>query len=139
MWHALVWLAVAAVLLVWTLLAWLSHALVGWVAGLSPAQWGEVGQNAGEVTRQLGQLPLPQWLLVLWPAGASEAWAASVALVLQWLQALVAHLPSVVGWLSPVVWVLWAAGALVLLLSGAGVSALVHMLQQRAPLRAVGN
>ncbi|MBA4254604.1 MAG: hypothetical protein C0445_01875 [Polaromonas sp.] len=139
MWHALVWLVVVALLLAWTLAAWLAHAVVGWAAGVSPEQLAEAGQNAGAVAQQLGQLPLVQWMLAWWPAGAAEAWAAAVALVLPWMQALVTHLPSVMGWLSPVVWVLWALGVLVLLLSGAGGSAVVHLLRQRVPPRAVGN
>lgn len=137
MWYAVTWLVVAGLLLTWTLLAWLADAVVGWVAGLSPAQLADVGQGASEVAQQVGQFPVPEWLGVWWPAGAAEAWSATVAAVLPWAQAAVEHLPGVVGWLSPVVWVLWGLGAVLLLLLGGGASTALHYLTKSAKPQAV--
>jgi len=80
------------------------------------ASW--MGTRGADVIQNMGQgadVALPAWLAVWIPSGwlaplgeSASALLAGMVQVLPWLAALV-------GWLAPVIWVLWFFGMLLLL------------------------
>lgn len=131
MWYAISWLIVFFLLAMWTLLAWATHAAVQWVAGLSGAQVGAATGGVTEAAKQMGALRLPEWLTVWLPAGVLEPWADMAASLMPWITSMLGQAPALVAWLSPVVWVAWAIGAILLLALGAGLSLLVRIMKGR--------
>ena len=105
-----VWGVAALLALLWTGLAAAGAALVGWggdaIASGQAAEWG----------RAAAQFPLPAWLAP-WVDPAVLEWTRQL---LQWLVEVLPFLGGAVGWLVPVVWVVWGFG-LVALLALAGV------------------
>lgn len=105
------WLLVVVLAALWTGGAALT-AFVAQAVGLLIASGGatDLGQAAAQV-------PVPAWL-ALW--GIDPAWVRGLQETLLWvLQAFVDLLPwigSALGYLVPLVWVLWAIGLFVLLL-----------------------
>jgi len=128
MWYVISTSIVVFLLAVWTLLAWVTHAAVQWVAGLSDAQVGAAAGDVTDAAKQIGVLPLPDWL----PAGALEPWADTAASLMPWITSVLGQAPALVAWLSPVVWVAWAIGAILLLALGAALSLLVRIMKGRA-------
>lgn len=126
MFHALIWVFVVSLLAVWSFVAWASHGLVGWVA----AQAGTVSVAA------VGGLTLPAWLAPWVPAEWITWMHAVITAAAPTIDAWLTQAPSAVGWLSAGVWVVWALGALALLLLGGALSALVALVRRStaAPL-----
>jgi hypothetical protein len=101
----MVWIVVViglCVLGLWTVLAWVTHQ--GWnvVAGMP---WDQA-------LPKLQELPIPPWLFGDW-----KAWVQDFEPVLKWLMTL---MQDALGWMGAgvpiVIWVVWALGALALLL-----------------------
>ena len=108
----------------WSLLAWAAHALLGWP-----------GRSAADTTdwaAWIGNLAMPAWLEPWVPAPTVEAlkstllsWAPAIEAGLTWL-------PELASWLTPAIWFVWAAGAFILVASGAMGSFAVSFLRRRA-------
>jgi hypothetical protein len=126
MFHALIWLLVVSLLAVWSLGAWVSHGLVAWVA----AQAGTVSVAA------VGGLTLPAWLAPWVPTEWIAVMQALITAAAPTIDAWLTQAPSAVGWLTAGVWVVWALGALALVLVGGALSALVAVVRRStaAPL-----
>lgn len=120
---ALLWGVTALFALVWSGLAWASVELVQWTVGLlASGQGAELGRSAVEFQVPAWMAPFidtglvtllqdfVKWLIELAAGGAPLAGAA-------------------VGWLVPLVWIVWAFG-LVMLLAVAGV---LHLLINKLP------
>lgn len=108
----LVWIATAVLALVWTVTAAVLASLVGWL-----------GANAGDVgglTSQMAQWPVPEWLAP-WVGPEFLTWLRSAATGLMgWGAAALPALGSLLGWLAPLVWVVWALGMVCLIALAGG-------------------
>ena len=74
---------------------------------------------------------MPEWLTAGLPAGVVEAWLAWAQSFLPWLQSLLLQAPALVGWLSPVIWIGWGLGALLLLLAGIALNVVIRLFAGR--------
>ena len=110
--HIAIWIITAIVLGLWTLLAWGTAAVLGadpgWVGDLRPL---------------LDQVPFGH-LLDIWVPG----WEAMASAMLEATQATLGWLGTHAGW---VVWLVWGAGAL-LIVGAAALLSLVVVLVKKA-------
>lgn len=115
-----IWVVVAVLAAFWTGLAALLAQLTDWLSAAMASG------AAGGALDQIGQWPVPAWLAP-W---VDPAWVETMqATVLEWLQWLSAAMPAIgglVGWVSPLVWLLWGLGLVVLLCVGGGLHFLVR-------------
>jgi hypothetical protein len=115
----LIWGIFAFALVLWTSMVWVATQLLGWVSGLLAA-----GQDGVAVAEAMQRFPWPSWL-VQW---VDPAWLQQIATALvqswAWLTAVLPAFASIVGWLVPLAWVVWAVVALGLL----GLAAALHVL-----------
>jgi hypothetical protein len=115
---ALIWLVFLVLMAFWTGLVALTEQLSQWL--LTSMANGQVG----ELASLAGQWPVPAWL-GLW---VDTAWLkslqeAGVGLV-QWLGQVMPSSQGLMGWITPLLWLGWGLGT-VLLLVGAVIG---HML-----------
>jgi len=82
---------------------------------------------AGSALDQIGQWPMPAWLAPWVDPAWVETMQASVLEWLQWLSAAMPAIGGLMGWISPLVWLLWGLGLVVLLCVGGG----LHFLARR--------
>ena len=111
----LVWVLFAVIAAVWTGGAWLTASALQWAAQAL------AGGQAVDWAAAMGSWSLPTWLVV----GLDLGWLQSVQVfVVELIEGLHGAWPAfgqAVGWLVPVVWVVWALGlAMLLLLAGLG-------------------
>lgn len=103
------WIVFALVAALWTGTVFVSAELTSWLASTVAS-----GQAGGVIT-DVGQWPVPAWLGLLvdtaWIEGLQAAWVD----VMGWLGQSGPALGSVVGWLVPVMWVVWGLVMLVML------------------------
>jgi hypothetical protein len=125
MWHALVWALVALVLALWSGACLTLHAL------LTGPDWTQHDPQAW--TRWLTDWSLPVWLTGWLPMPAITALQAWLtAWLADWaplLEAALAHLPALLAWGVPLLWLGWGVGAAMLLMTGVGGSVLVVALR----------
>ena len=117
----LIWAMTGFLVLLWTGAAAMLAAAVNWLAGSiadpairnvpSPAQW-----------------PVPEWLAVWMPPAIIEQLRTGLAAPLDMLVNAAAWMGPVLGWLPPVIWVVWGLVLALMLALAAG----VHMLVARA-------
>jgi hypothetical protein len=124
MWHALIWIPLALLIGLWTLLSWglasLLSAPQGWSSG-EPGDW----------LRWLENWQIPLWLTEWLPMHTITALKAMLVEWGPWLQETLAHAPALLGWLQPLVWGVWGLGLIGLLLLGGVGSVLVAALTRR--------
>jgi hypothetical protein len=120
------WFLVLAVIAAWSAGVWALHVLVVW--SLSGA-----GALAGP-SQKLEILALPPWIEVWLPAEGWLAFQSAVKAFLPWVESALTALPQAVAWLSPLAWLVWGIGFLILLGGGAVVHGLIA-LTRRAALR----
>lgn len=122
-----VWVVVAVLAAFWTGLAALLAQLTDWLSAAMASG------AAGSALDQIGQWPVPAWLAPWVDPAWVETMQASVLEWLQWLSAAMPAIGGLMGWISPLVWLLWGLGLVVLLCVGGG----LHFLASRvAPARA---
>ena len=120
----LIWILTAFVALLWTGAAAMLSAAVNWLAASSadPAIRG---------AQAMAQWPLPDWLAVWLPPGVIEPLKASISELLGSVVTATSWIEPMLGWLSPVIWVIWALVlALMLVLAGGA-----HLLAGRSKPR----
>ncbi len=111
--HLLIWLATLLLVVLWSLFAWAAHALAGW------SGWtGWAGGGGGDWRSWIDALVLPAWLAPWLPASSFEAVKAMLAAWAPLMEWLVASMPALLSWLPALVLMLWAVGAIVLVLAG---------------------
>ena len=135
MWHGVVWLVTACLLALWSLGAWALHAVAQWAAGFAGAKAAGAAGGLAEAAKQMGALKPPEWLAIWLPPGAQEQWGAMVSLFTPWVEYALTHAPSLVAWLAPAIWVVWALGGVLLLALGGSLSLLIRAIKRRAPSR----
>lgn len=124
---AAIWVVVAVLAAFWTGLAALLAQLTDWLSAAMASG------AAGSALDQIGQWPVPAWLAPWVDPAWVETMQASVLEWLQWLSAAMPAIGGLMGWISPLVWLLWGLGLVVLLCVGGG----LHFLASRvAPARA---
>jgi hypothetical protein len=110
---SLVWIVTVVLALIWTVSAAVLASLAGWLAA-----------NAGDMaswTGQIAQWPAPEWL-AMWVGPELLAWLRSAATsLIGWGSAALPTLGSLLQWLAPLVWVIWALGIVCLLALAGGV------------------
>ncbi len=137
MWHGVAWLVTGCLLAFWSLGAWALHAVAQWGAGLAGANAVGAAGGVADVARQVGALKPPEWLAVWLPPGVQEQWGAMVSTFTPWVEYALTHAPSLVGWLAPAIWVVWALGGVLLLVLGGGLSALILLIKRGRPSAAM--
>lgn len=118
---AAIWVAVAVLAALWTGLAALLAQLTDWLSAAMASG------AAGSALDQIGQWPVPAWLAPWVDPAWVETMQASALEWLQWLSAAMPAIGGLMGWISPLVWLLWGLGLVVLLCVGGG----LHFLARR--------
>ncbi len=118
---AAIWVVVAVLAAFWTGLAALLAQLTDWLSAAMASG------AAGSALDQIGQWPVPAWLAPWVDPAWVETMQASVLEWLQWLSAAMPAIGGLMGWISPLVWLLWGLGLVVLLCVGGG----LHFLARR--------
>lgn len=121
---ALAWFVVLALLAVWSMCVWLLHSIAVWSttgAGSLVAQ-----------SKQIDSLALPNWVGVWVPPELMLALKSSVSTALPFVESALGALPAATAWLSPLAWIVWGFGALLLIAVGAVVHVAMSMMRKRA-------
>lgn len=121
--YAIVWSTAAALLAIWSLLAWAVQALGAWTI---------TGAGAlGDAAVRAGAPAMPDWLEPWLPPALVQALAELAGGLEPIVGALMQILPPLDGVLAAAVWVLWALGALALVLAGGVAHAAVSIWRRR--------
>lgn len=131
MWHGVVWLVIGCLMALWSLALWALHAVAQWGAGLADEKATNAANGLAEAANPLAALKPPEWLAVWLPTVAQEQWGAMVTIFTPWIEYALTLAPSLVAWLVPAIWLLWALGGVVLLGLGGGLSALILVTKRR--------
>lgn len=103
------WIVFALLAVLWTGTVFVSAELTSWLAS------SVASGQAGDVITNVGQWPVPAWLGLwidpAWIQGLQAAWVD----VMGWLGQSGPALGSVVGWLIPLMWVVWGVVMLTML------------------------
>ena len=113
----LLWSVVALAALFWTGLVAVGAQLSDWLAGVVAS-----GQ-AVDLARGAAQWPMPAWLALwvdpAWVALLQQVWADAFTWLSDLLPATAGWAGSLLGWVAPLLWVVWALVlGLMLLLAG---------------------
>jgi len=123
MFYTITWLLMALLLALWSVAAWVLHALAQW----SSAQ---AGGMAG-LPAQLGTLPAPDWLSLWLPLDMQASWAALLTSFSPLFESLLAFAPALLALLVPAIWLVWAIGAVLLVALGLGLTVLIRLVRSR--------
>jgi hypothetical protein len=121
----LIWAGFALWALLWTGGAVAASALIHWSAGLLAS--GEAAQLSQTVTA----LPVPLWLTYWVDIEAIHAALDGVVWTLESAQQALPWLGTLLQWLLPLTWLLWAAGIGLMLLLAFGAQMLVRRFGRR--------
>ncbi len=110
-----IWIVFGLLAALWTGGAFAAAALTEWASGLIASG------AAVDMGRAVAEWPVPAWLAPWVDAAGIKAMQAFFVAALTWLRDAWPSIGAMVGWLVPVIWVLWGLGlALLLLLAGVG-------------------
>jgi hypothetical protein len=123
MFYTMIWLLMALLLALWSAAAWVMHALAQW-SGL------QAGGMSGLPT-QVGALPAPEWLSPWLPPGAQESWTSALAAFTPMINSMVDFAPVMLALLVPAIWLIWAIGAVLLVVLGLGLTLLIRLIRTR--------
>ena len=121
---AIAWFVVLALLAFWSMCVWLLHSIAVWSttgAGSLVAQ-----------SKQIDSLALPNWVGVWVPPELMLALKSSVSTALPFVESALGALPAATAWLSPLAWIVWGFGALLLIAVGAVIHVAMSMMRKRA-------
>lgn len=130
MFYAVAWFAVLSLLALWSLAAWAFHSIAAWTVA-----------NAGALAGSSGPIEavrLPDWLTPWIPPELALGFASMWSAFTPAIKAMLEWAPALAGGLSVAVWVVWAIGCALLVLTGLGFSGVIAMLRRRAPRGAPG-
>lgn len=122
--HAISWFLALALLLIWTACVWVLHSLAVWsLTG--------VGAMVGQ-SQQIDRLTVPGWIDVWIPSDLILTFKTTAANVLPWIESALSVLPSVGAWLSPLAWIVWGVGLVILMVGSAALHALISVTRRAA-------
>lgn len=122
--HAISWFLALALLLIWTACVWVLHSLAVWsLTG--------VGAMVGQ-SQQIDRLTVPGWIDVWIPSDLILTFKTTAANVLPWIESALSVLPSVGVWLSPLAWIVWGVGLVILMVGAAALHALISVTRRAA-------
>ena len=117
MFFAITWFLVLTLLAIWSVSVWVMHSLVHWSL-----------TGVGALVDQPQQLAtLPGWLALWVPPEWVAALQALTTAVVPMVESVLSVLPSADVWLTPLAWISWGIGLLILAGAGLAVSALIAM------------
>ena len=121
----ILWGVTGFLALLWTGAAAMLSAAVNWLAATSadPAIRG---------VQALSQWPAPEWLAVWMPPGVIEPLRASVTGMLDSAVAATAWIVPMLGWMSPLIWIVWGLVLVLVLFLAGGIHLLVGRNQRPA-------
>lgn len=128
---ALIWVGVAVLLGLWTGLVALGALLAEWAVGALAS-----GGGLGAAAEALSQWPVPAWAALWVDVGLLENLKATALAAAQWLEPMLPALGTLLGWVVPLMWVLWGLVAVLMLLLAGGAHVLLSR-RSRAPRRPV--
>jgi len=109
---------------IWSAAVWVLHSLLVWsVAG--------AGALAAQTSR-IENVTVPGWLAPWLPPDWMPGLQAAAASLLPWLESTLSMLPSAAAWLSPLAWLVWAIGLLLLGVAAAIGQALIWTTRRAA-------
>lgn len=113
----LIWGITGFLALLWTGAASMLAAAVNWLAASSadPAIRG---------AQAMAQWPLPDWLAAWIPPGVIEPLKASISELLDFVVTATSWIVPMLGWLSPLVWVIWGMVLVLMLVLASGIQML---------------
>ena len=116
----LLWGVTAFLVVLWTSAAAMLAAAVNWLAAAStdPVARGVEG---------MGEWPVPEWLVLWLPPGVIEPLRSSITGLLDSLLSATTWIAPMLGWLSPVIWVVWGLVLILMLVMAGG----LHLLAGR--------
>jgi hypothetical protein len=123
--HVLIWSVIGMLAAAWSLAAWAVHSLIAWI--------GDHGAGMDNWYEAIDRFTLPFWLE---PWFSSETLALLKTLLVHigpLLEKAVAAIPALLDWLTPLFWMTWGAGVLMLLALGALLSAIVRFASKTRP------
>lgn len=123
--YALNWFIVLVLLGLWSLAAWVFHAVGVWTLS-----------NAGALTdAAAGMEPLqvPPWLAPWVPPELVDSLLAMLAPLGALLGGLLQSAPALAGGVGVITWVVWGLGAFTLVALGAGAHTIIALWRRRAP------
>jgi len=122
-----IWAGFALWALVWTGAAVAASALIHWGAGLLAS--GE----AAQLSQTLSSLPVPLWLTRWVDIETLHATLDGIVWTLESAQQALPWLGTLLQWLLPLTWLLWAVGIGSMLLLAFGAQLLLRRFGRRAP------
>ncbi|WAC75650.1 hypothetical protein OU995_13530 [Roseateles sp. SL47] len=130
MFYAISWFSVVLLLALWSLTAWVLHAVAVWAVSHAGA-WSGAASQAISPT-------LPDWLSPWVPSAVMEALTQSLAALGPMVDSLLQAAPALAGGLSFVTWAVWGIGSALLLLMGVGLHLLIAAVRRHARRAAEG-
>ena len=124
MFHALGWFAVLSLLALWSLAAWAFQWAAAWAAS-------NAGVLAGS-SESVGAVRVPAWPAPWMPSELALAFTSMLSAAAPAIESLLQWAPALAGGLSMAVWVVWAIGAVLLVVLGLVLSGTIAFLRRRA-------
>ena len=124
MFYALSWFVVFSFLALWSLAAWVFHAIAAWTVSHASGMTGAAGASEG--------FRIPDWLAPWVPPDFAAALASMVSAFTPAIEAVLGWAPALQGGLSVAVWAVWGIGSAMLIVLGIVLSALIAVLRQRS-------
>lgn len=122
--YAISWFLVLVLFATWSAGIWVAHSLAVWSLTTFGAMVGH--------SPQIDRLPIPDWVALWIPADTIVSLKASAAAVLPWIESSLSALPSLAGWLTPLAWVVWGVGFLILALGAVALQVLISLKRRAA-------
>ena len=132
MFYALSWVLSFALLALWSLVCWGTHAVTVWAVA-------SAGALAGG-TAAMGTVFVPAWLGAWIPPELATEFQALIASLGPMVQAALETVPALAGIVTVLAWAVWGLGALTLLGLAIGAHVLIAVLKRRSkPAALPGN
>ena len=122
MFFAITWFLVLTLLAIWSVSVWVSHSLVFW----------SLTHVGALVDRPQHAEALPGWIAIWIPPEWAVTFQAITEAVVPVVESALSALPSAAQWLTPLAWISWGIGLLILVGAGLAVTALISMTRRAA-------
>lgn len=119
MFYALIWFFVLGLFALWSLAAWVLHAVAVWSVANAGALTGAASDVEG--------LRLPEWLVPWVPPEIAQLLTSLLSGVAPFVESLLQTAPALAGALTMATWVIWGLGSALLFLLGAGLHLFIAM------------